>query len=185
MLTDELDTLKVMVSADNRLAAVSKLSRVRVESSKKRLTTVLPRRAGTFGMARALTSTKLVRQAEHLLDAFAPTQIGHGQEVFHPLDHVAEDDALAADVNLLVEAGGQVLAHVVGADRKLAMTPVDHHGELHRPGPAVVIEGVEGGPHRRPVNSTSSTSTTARPVRSKGMSVTASGSTGRSPMSSR
>ena len=48
-----------MVSAPSRLAAVSKLSRVRVESSKKSDTTVLPRRAGTFGMARALTSTKL------------------------------------------------------------------------------------------------------------------------------
>src|SRR5581483_5853817 len=26
--------------------------------------------------------------------------------------------------------------------------PVDHHGQLHGPGPAVVVEGVEGGPHR-------------------------------------
>ena len=31
--TDEVPTLKVMVSADRRLAAVSKLRRVRVESS--------------------------------------------------------------------------------------------------------------------------------------------------------
>ena len=37
----------------------------------------------------------------------------------------------------------------------------------------------------RPVKSTSSTSTTCRPVRSTVMSVTASGITGRSPMSSR
>ena len=37
----------------------------------------------------------------------------------------------------------------------------------------------------RPVKSTSSTRITARPVRSKGMSVTASGNTGRNPMSSR
>ena len=48
-----------MTSADSRLAAVSKLSRVRVESSKNSDTTVLPRRAGTLGMARELTSTKL------------------------------------------------------------------------------------------------------------------------------
>ena len=37
----------------------------------------------------------------------------------------------------------------------------------------------------RPVKSTSSTSTTTRPDTSKSMLVTASGSTGRSPMSSR
>ena len=48
-----------MTSADSRRAAVSKLSRVRVESSKNSDTTVLPRRAGTLGMARELTSTKL------------------------------------------------------------------------------------------------------------------------------
>jgi hypothetical protein len=45
-----------MVSADNRLAAVSKLKRVRVESSKNKLTTVFPRNAGTLGMRRRLIS---------------------------------------------------------------------------------------------------------------------------------
>ena len=48
--------LNVIVSADKRLAAVSKLNRVRVLSSKKTLTTVLPRSAGTLGTGRALTS---------------------------------------------------------------------------------------------------------------------------------
>ncbi len=37
-----------MTSALSRLAAASKDSRVRVESSKKRFTTVLPRRVGSF-----------------------------------------------------------------------------------------------------------------------------------------
>ena len=59
LLTDELDAEKVMTSAERRRAAVSKLSRVRVESSKNNDTTVLPRSAGTRGMARELTSTKL------------------------------------------------------------------------------------------------------------------------------
>ena len=57
LLTDEVDTEKFMVSADSRLAAASNDSRVRVDSSKKSDTTVLPRRAGTLGMARSLTST--------------------------------------------------------------------------------------------------------------------------------
>ena len=56
--TDDVDTEKFMVSADRPLAAASNDSRVRVDSSKKRETTVLPRRAGTLGMARWLTSTK-------------------------------------------------------------------------------------------------------------------------------
>ena len=47
---ETLDPLaeKLMTSADNRLAASSKDVRVRVESSKNRLTTVRPRRVGSF-----------------------------------------------------------------------------------------------------------------------------------------
>ena len=51
------DTAKFIVSALSRLAAVSKLVRVRVESSKNRLTTFLPRSAGTFGIGRCEIST--------------------------------------------------------------------------------------------------------------------------------
>ena len=51
------DTAKFIVSALSRLAAVSKLVRVRVESSKNKLTTFLPRRAGTFGIDRCEIST--------------------------------------------------------------------------------------------------------------------------------
>ncbi len=50
LLTLDDDTAKFMMSADRRFAAVSKLSRVRVESSKNTLQTVLPRNAGTFGL---------------------------------------------------------------------------------------------------------------------------------------
>ena len=44
------------VSAERRFSANSKEMRVRVEASKKRLTIVLPRRAGTFLMGRSDTS---------------------------------------------------------------------------------------------------------------------------------
>ena len=56
--TDDVEVENVIVSAESLLAAVSKERRVRVESSKNSVTTVLPRRAGTRGMARSLTSTK-------------------------------------------------------------------------------------------------------------------------------
>ena len=59
LFTDDDDTAKHIVSADSRLAAVSKLSRVRVESSKNSDTTVRPRSAGTLGMGRRPTSTKV------------------------------------------------------------------------------------------------------------------------------
>ncbi len=44
---------KLMTSAESRLAAASNEIRVRVESSKKRLTTVRPRRAGSFLIGRS------------------------------------------------------------------------------------------------------------------------------------
>ena len=54
------------------------------------------------------------------------------------------------DVDHLLAAGGQVLADVVGPDGQLPVAPVDHHRQLHRPGPPVVAEGVEGGPDGAP-----------------------------------
>lgn len=53
--TDEPLAEKLMTSADSRLAAASKEMRVRVESSKKRLTTVRPRRVGSFLIGRSAT----------------------------------------------------------------------------------------------------------------------------------
>ena len=60
-----------MVSAESRLAAVSKLSRVRVESSKKSDTTVRPRRAGTFGIWRCADLDEGVGEVKQLVDAVA------------------------------------------------------------------------------------------------------------------
>ena len=57
-LSEEASAEKLMTSAVRRWAASSKLMRVRVEGSTKRLTTVLPRRAGTFLMARSPTALK-------------------------------------------------------------------------------------------------------------------------------
>ncbi|CAI8394206.1 MAG: Uncharacterised protein [Acidimicrobiales bacterium AG-410-I20] len=48
--SDEEPALKLIVSADSRRAAVSKESRVLVESSKNNVATVRPRSAGTFGI---------------------------------------------------------------------------------------------------------------------------------------
>ena len=50
---------RLMTSADRRVAAISNVVRVRVEFSKNRLNTLLPRSSGTFLTSRSLTLTKL------------------------------------------------------------------------------------------------------------------------------
>src|SRR5881275_1095190 len=54
----DVETLMLSASAERRFAAISNDVRVLVEFSKKRLITVLPRRAGTFFISRALISRK-------------------------------------------------------------------------------------------------------------------------------
>jgi hypothetical protein len=51
---------RLITSADRRLAAISKVVRVRVLFSKNRLNTLLPRSSGTFLTSRSLTLTKLL-----------------------------------------------------------------------------------------------------------------------------
>jgi hypothetical protein len=64
-LNDEASAVKLMMSADSRCSASSKLMRVRVDGSTNRLTTVLPRSAGTFLMARSPTALNAARRVEH------------------------------------------------------------------------------------------------------------------------
>jgi hypothetical protein len=59
LFSEEDETENDIVSADSRFAAVSKLSLVRVESSKNNITTVRPLKAGTFGIGLRPTSTKV------------------------------------------------------------------------------------------------------------------------------
>src|SRR5918998_216237 len=48
--------------------------------------------------------------------------------------------------DLLVVGGRQVLAHVIGPDWKFSVAPIDQHGELYRPGAAVVAYRVQCRP---------------------------------------
>ena len=59
LLRELEEPVKVITSAESRLATVSKDSLVHVESSKNVDTTVLPLNAGTLGMGRRPTSTKV------------------------------------------------------------------------------------------------------------------------------
>src|ERR1051326_2131463 len=55
---EEASAVKLMISAESRCSASSKLIRVRVEGSINKLITVLPRNAGTFLIARSPTALK-------------------------------------------------------------------------------------------------------------------------------
>ena len=58
LAVEDLPMSKLITSALSRLAAISKVVRVRVLFSKKRLKTLLPRSRGTFLTSRSLTETK-------------------------------------------------------------------------------------------------------------------------------
>ena len=166
-------------------------SRVRVESSKNSDTTVLPRSAGTFGIGRRVDLDHVVGQVEQLDEVRrAPSSsIERRCCVVMAVARSTLADARrrrASRRPSSSRAGRQVLAHVVGPDRQLAVAAVDQHGELHRPGPAVVVERVEGGPHgaageEHVVDEDDAWRRRGRP----GCRVTAPGTTGRRPMSSR
>ncbi|MCY1228483.1 hypothetical protein D9M72_408020 [compost metagenome] len=53
LLVDDALMFRLSTSADSRLAAISKVVRVRVEFSKNRLNTLLPRSSGTFLTSRS------------------------------------------------------------------------------------------------------------------------------------
>ena len=97
---------------------------------------------------------------------------------------VAEHDPVGADVDHFEPSGGEVLAHVVGTYGELTMPTVDHHGELDGAGRPRSESAFSAARTVLPVKSTSSQSTTTAPSRSTGISVAATGTTGRSPMSS-
>src|SRR5437588_4528327 len=58
LVCEDRAMLRLITSADRRLAAISKVVRVRVEGSKNRLNTLLPRRIGTFLTSRSVTPAK-------------------------------------------------------------------------------------------------------------------------------
>src|SRR5258705_12556984 len=58
LVEDDTVMFRLMTSADRRFAAISKVVRGRVEASKDRLNTDLPRRSGTFFTSRSVTPTK-------------------------------------------------------------------------------------------------------------------------------
>ena len=70
-------SLRLMTSADRRLAAISKVVRVRVEGSKNRLKIALPRSSGTFFTSRSDTETNwsAVSRMRRIIAAGSPSMV--------------------------------------------------------------------------------------------------------------
>ena len=162
LLAEDPLPVMLMVSADIHLPAISKLLRVRVESSKKRLMMVRPRSVGQLLDVAALDLVHLGGGREEHPDVVA-VEVGAGEQVPHRAppgveglparvspaamvtDSVGVVDPGEPDHDALGVRRRQVLADVVGADRQLAVAAVDEDREPHGARAAEVGEGVERG----------------------------------------
>lgn len=150
-VTEEVEAEMLMESADNRFAAISNDVRVRVEDSKKKLITVLPRRVGTFLMTRVDTSLKdwavsrmvLISSAESSLMPSRSLRLNAtGLSLFgSDYDHlfffviVCEhhfDDFRICCLN--------IFAYVIGLYGQFAMATVDQDGKLYSAGPTEIYK---------------------------------------------
>ncbi len=136
LLTELPAVATLTVSALSRFSANSNEIRVRVEASKKRLTIVLPRSAGTFLIARSLTSLNgsAVSRMSWICSRLSgsrptrslPSDGGHGctsSTASRPSSSVTRTSTRSPAPR------GHLLAHDVGLDRELAAAAIDQHAE--------------------------------------------------------
>ena len=83
LLSDEPLAEKLMTSAESRLAAASNEIRVRVESSKKRLTMVRPRSVGSFLIGRSASERSSSAVSQDQLGVVAGQVRGTQQVLLH------------------------------------------------------------------------------------------------------
>src|SRR5271156_6544187 len=135
-LNDDDSAEKFTMSAVNRCAASSKLMRVRVDGSMNRLTTVLPRNAGTFLMTRsptalnalAVSSTVVISSAAS--DSMSSRCLRFQLMSFFQHDFVRLAGYIQPHAHFFRDGRRYVFADKIRAHRQLAMAAVNQHGEL-------------------------------------------------------
>src|SRR5450755_3357793 len=147
-LNDDASAEKFTMSAVNRCAASSKLMRVRVDGSMNRFTTVLPRKAGTFLIARsptalnarAVSSTVTISSAvsDSMSSRFFLVQL----ILFFQNDLVRLAGNVQPHAHFFRDGRRHVFPDKIRAHRQLAMAAVHQHGELDVFGPAKIIQRV-------------------------------------------
>src|SRR6267378_3799970 len=158
LVCEESAMFRLMTSADSRFAAISKVVRVRVEASKNRLKTLLPRSSGTFFTSRSVTPTNdsavsriwmRISRGRPSIErrcCSSPLALSCGLRCTAWLQRERE---LA--VRLALEAKAHARRHfdaraaVLRADRQLAATAIGEHHERNTRRPPVVEKLV----HRR------------------------------------
>src|SRR3972149_8057061 len=146
--TDDEEPEMLMMSAESHFPAISKEVRVRVEGSRKRLTTVFPRRAGTFLISRVAISLRdsAVSRTRRISPGSSSRIVRRSflrqpivlflRLLFRFLDHHAILTILFPEEHLdqLAPAGGEGLPDVVGAGGKPRGAPVHEDRELDERG---------------------------------------------------
>src|SRR6476620_1469132 len=175
LVAEEILIARLSTSADSRLAAISKVVRVRVEGSKKRLNTVFPRRSGTFFTSRWVTPTNdfAVSRICHRIPAGSPSSVsrwcsspclfscgldGSSHIAVSGLVVVTEAQAAvrqALELDRFIARDLECRPCPLRRDRKLASTAVDERGQPDARRPAVVEQfihrGADGAPGEQDV----------------------------------
>src|SRR5574343_1778498 len=158
LAVEDLLMSRLMTSAERRLAAISKVVRVRVEFSKNRLKTLLPRSSGTFLTSRAETSMKdsavsriwfrmaLGRPSMDSRWASSPFLFNCGLCMFQPPGELSV--ILAFEHQALAGAERHIPGTVGGRDRQFATAAIGQHGEFDGSRAAVVEQLVDRRPRR-------------------------------------
>src|SRR6185295_15425409 len=161
LLCEETATFRLMTSAERRLAAISKVVRVRVEASKNRLNTLLPRSSGTFFTSRSVTppSDSAVsricsrisrgRPSMESRCCSSPLLLSCGLRSTRRLQGEGETTrGVALEREPHARGHLELGAAVLRADRQLAAAAVGEHHQRDAGGPAVVEQLVHGRAHR-------------------------------------
>src|SRR5271170_529687 len=148
-LNDDDSAEKFTMSAVSRCAASSKLMRVRVDGSTKKLMTVLPRSAGTFLMARSPTAlnaravSSTVRISSTVSDSMSSKCFLVQVILFSLQNHFIF--FADARVNLFIRSRRHIFADEIRLDGQFAMAAINQHRQLNFLWPAKIIQRI----HRR------------------------------------
>src|SRR5258706_15095690 len=157
-------TLRLMTSAESRLAAISKVVRVRVEASKNRLNTLLPRSSGTFFTSRSVTPAKdsavtricsrISRGSPSMDSRCCNSPLALSCGLFCTVDILELQRQLAVgaafQAQALARRDFEPRAAVLRFDRQLPAAAVGEHHQRDALGPPVIEQFVHGRAHRAP-----------------------------------
>src|SRR5882672_7550393 len=160
LVEDDTAMFRLITSADRRFAAISKVVRVRVEGSKNRLKTDLPRRSGTFFTSRSVTPMNDAAVSRMCTSASrgSPSIVSRCWSVPSPLTCGFRIGQSQGEFAVLVAHQPQELpggdrkrgADVLRGDRQLPLAAIDKGRKLDLPRAPVVEQLVHRRTHRPP-----------------------------------